>query len=227
MDSSTTNGPKVLGLDGALQGFSVALVEGPRLLARRAAPGPRGQAEAMVPMIQECLAEAGLGFADLDAIAVTVGPGGFTGLRVALSTARALRLALDRPAVGLSTLEALAAGVPAHAAGGRQILAVVDARRSEVFAQAFAPDLTPLGPPMVADPAVVAASVAGPLVLAGTGEALILPFLDGRDVIHGVAPADPDAATIARLVAGRPLPPRGHPPPSPLYLRPPDARPPA
>lgn len=179
----------------------------------------------MVPMIEACLAEAGFGFPDLDAIAVTVGPGGFTGLRVALSTARALRLALGRPAVGLSTLEALAAGVPADAAGGRSILAVIDARRAEIFAQAFAPDLTPLGPPMVADPAPVAEAFPGPLVLAGTGEAIILPHLQGKDVLFGVAPADPDAATIARLVAGRPLPPRDHPAPMPIYLRPPDARP--
>lgn len=179
----------------------------------------------MVPMIETCLAEAGFGFPDLDAIAVTVGPGGFTGLRVALSTARALRLALGRPAVGLSTLEALAAGVPADAAGGRSILAVIDARRAEIFAQAFAPDLTPLGPPMVAPPLLVAEAFAGPLVLAGTGEALILPHLQGKDLLFGVAPADPDAATIARLVAGRPLPPRDHPAPMPIYLRPPDARP--
>lgn len=215
----------MLGLDGALQGFSVALVAGTTLLARRADPGPRGQAEAMVPMIEACLAEAGLAFPDLDAIAVTVGPGGFTGLRVALSTARALRLALGRPAVGLSTLEALAAGVPRDATRGRDILAVIDARRAEIFAQTFAPDLTPRGPPLVADPAEIARACTGALVLAGTGEALILPHLAGRDVLHGVAPPDPDAGTIALLVAGRPLPPWNHPAPMPIYLRPPDARP--
>lgn len=213
----------MLGLDGALQGFSVAVAIGDACAARRAEPGPRGQAEAMLPMVQACLAEADLGFPDLDAIAVTVGPGGFTGLRVALATARGLRLALGRPAVGISTLEAIAAGVPADAAQGRSILAVIDARRGEVFAQAFAADLTPLSAPVVASPGEAARLVAGPVVLAGTGEALVLPH--AIDAVGGVAPAEPDAATIARLVARRPAPPRDLPAPAPIYLRAPDARP--
>lgn len=213
----------MLGLDGALQGFSVAVAIGDACAARRAEPGPRGQAEAMLPMIQACLDEAGLGFPDIDAIAVTVGPGGFTGLRVALATARGLRLALAKPAVGISTLEALAAGVPEAARAGRIILAVIDARRAEVFAQAFAPDLTPLTEPVVTSPAEAARLATGPVVLAGTGEALVRPHLP--EALAGVAPPEPDAATVARLVARRPPPPADLPAPSPIYLRPPDARP--
>ncbi|WP_119418468.1 tRNA (adenosine(37)-N6)-threonylcarbamoyltransferase complex dimerization subunit type 1 TsaB, partial [Desertibaculum subflavum] len=209
MSDSGSKPLKVLGLDGALQGFSVAVAIGDRCAARRAEPGPRGQAEAMVPMIQQCLDEAGIGFADLDAIAVTVGPGGFTGLRVALATARGLRLALAKPAVGLSTLEAIAAGVPEAARAGRRILAVIDARRGEVFAQGFAADLSPLTEAIVASPAEAARlaldRLGGPVVLAGTGEALVLPHAPGA--LAGMAPAEPDAATIARLVARRPAPP--------------------
>lgn len=205
----------------------MAVAIGDACAARRAEPGPRGQAEAMVPMIQQCLDEAGIGFADLDVIAVTVGPGGFTGLRVALATARGLRLALSKPAVGLSTLEAIAAGVPEAARAGRTILAVIDARRGEVFAQAFAPDLTPLTEAIVASPAEAARlaldRLGGPVVLAGTGEALVLPHLPGA--LAGMAPAEPDAATIARLVARRPAPPADLPAPKPIYLRAPDARP--
>lgn len=98
----------VLALDTSLDACSVALARGEDALAMCSETMARGQAERLAPMTREIMQSAGLEFAALDRIAVTTGPGSFTGVRVGLSFARALALALDKPCVGVSTLEALA-----------------------------------------------------------------------------------------------------------------------
>ncbi len=99
---------KVLAIDTALDACSVALVRDGGTLTSRSEQMQRGQAERLAPLVREAVAEAKLPFAELDRIAVTTGPGSFTGVRVGLSFARALALALGKPCVGVSTLEALA-----------------------------------------------------------------------------------------------------------------------
>jgi tRNA threonylcarbamoyladenosine biosynthesis protein TsaB len=98
----------VLALDTALDACSVAIARDDAVLANLSERMQRGQAERLAPMAREAADAAGVSFSELDCVAVTTGPGSFTGVRVGLSFARALALALSKPCIGVSTLEALA-----------------------------------------------------------------------------------------------------------------------
>ena len=121
----------VLSLDTCLAACSVAVLDGGRVRAARAEVMARGHQERLAPMAQAVMAEAGLPFAALMRIGVTVGPGSFTGLRVGVAFAKGLAAALDVPAVGIGTLEALAAQ------GEGLVFAAIDARRDQLYLQAF------------------------------------------------------------------------------------------
>ncbi len=213
----------LLALDAASAACSAALLDEDRVLARRHAAMERGQAEALVPLIEEVLAEAGLACRDVDMIAATVGPGAFTGVRIGLACARGLALAADKPFSGVTTLETVAAATPEAERKDRGILALVDARRAELFAQLFDAALNPLGEPFAAKPDGMARHLPlGPLLIAGERAELVKAALPGRDVLVSQAPAQPDALWVARLARLRAE--RGWPlrPPQPLYLRAPD-----
>lgn len=98
----------VLGIDTSLDACSVAIVRDGETLAHLHETMNRGQAERLAPMVRDAAAQAGVAFKDIDRVAVITGPGSFTGVRVGLSFARALALSLDKPCIGVSTLEALA-----------------------------------------------------------------------------------------------------------------------
>ncbi|MGD9968499.1 MAG: tRNA (adenosine(37)-N6)-threonylcarbamoyltransferase complex dimerization subunit type 1 TsaB [Hyphomonadaceae bacterium] len=98
----------VLGIDTALDACSVAIVRDLNMLAHLHEPMARGQAERLAPMVQQAAQHAGVAFDQLDRVAVTTGPGSFTGVRVGLSFARALALSIGKACIGVSTLEALA-----------------------------------------------------------------------------------------------------------------------
>lgn len=132
----------ILAFDTALGGCAVGLMAGERFVAREVETA-RDQARILVPLIEEVLAEAGIGFKDLDLIGSTVGPGSFTGLRLGLSTARSLGLALGKPLVGLNTLEVVARHAAAERAGDDPILAVIETKRSDYYVQLFTPDGKP------------------------------------------------------------------------------------
>lgn len=213
---------KVLGLDTATTACSAAVWIDGAVVARRRLTMSRGQAEALLPMIMATLAEAGVDdVAAMDRIAVTVGPGAFTGLRIALAAARGFSVATGRPVAGVSTFDAVAHGVPAAERAGRPLLVAVDSRRAEPFCQLYDADLAPAGEPFAVAPAQIAALLPpGPLLVAGDGAALLRDALaDRADVAFAQGDGLPDAAIVAALGAAltEPLAPA-----RPVYLRPPD-----
>jgi tRNA threonylcarbamoyladenosine biosynthesis protein TsaB len=189
----------------------------------------RGHAEALMPMISDIMDEAGIGFADLQAVAVTVGPGAFTGIRIGLSAARGMALAANLPVVGVTTLEAVAA---AQADAGRPLLVALDSKREDIYAQLFAADGTAIDEPRSILPAE-AGMILPPdqeVAVAGDMADAVLHALQGRQPpLIRLAGFDlPDAAVVAEIAARR-LPQESlaqdKAPPSALYLRPPDAVP--
>ncbi|MFC5358481.1 tRNA (adenosine(37)-N6)-threonylcarbamoyltransferase complex dimerization subunit type 1 TsaB [Azospirillum himalayense] len=221
---------RVLGLDTATSGCSAALWDDGAVTVLRREPMARGQAEALVPLAQAALAEAGCAFDSLDRIAVTVGPGAFTGLRIALAAARGFALAAGLPVVGITSFDAIVHGLPEAERDGRAVLVAVDSRRTEPFLQLFHPDLTPFGEPTMLEPAAVPGWLGGlladdagtgtaPLLVAGDGAAALRPRLEGRaDTAFAAGPGTPDAAVVAALGARREV----GLPAQPFYLRPPD-----
>jgi tRNA threonylcarbamoyladenosine biosynthesis protein TsaB len=195
------------------------------------APGARpAHATRLLALIEEALARAGGGWDAVTRLAVGVGPGGFTGLRHGIATARALAQALDLPLAGVSSLEALAAGAHERLGGERPLLAVIDARRGEVFAAAWAGGRQLLEPVAIA-PAELAASLAsGPLAgsfAAGDGAIRFREQLE-RAGAHVPADASPvhrvSAIQVCRLgAAGEPA---ARDALLPDYRREPDAKPP-
>lgn len=216
----------ILALDSAGAACSAALRSGGLLRARRLALMDRGHSERLVPMVAEVMAEAKIGFAALDAVAVTQGPGGFTGVRIGLATARGLALAAGKPLLGVSNFAAVAAAVPEAERRGRRLAVLLDAKRAEVYFQLFDQGLSPLGRPGCARPDALGPLFGpDPLVLAGDALDQCLPALraDGReDLLVSSAPGHTDAAQVAALAAGLTMPGPEAPGPQPIYLRAPD-----
>lgn len=212
---------KTLIIDTALNACTVVAAEGVRVIAARTETMTRGHQERLAGMARDVMAAAGWAYDALDRIAVTTGPGSFTGLRVGLAFAQGLGLALDRPVTGLSTLEALAveAADAGEATGRTAVWALIDARRGQVYAQGFRGG-APLGPPAALDleAAVQRIGASGPgMVLTGSGAALA--------AVPGARRIARDAPTPEALAALAPA--RTETPARPLYLRAPDATPPA
>jgi tRNA threonylcarbamoyladenosine biosynthesis protein TsaB len=214
---------RLLAIDTALEACSVGVIsaDGASPILVSEVIG-KGHAERLMPMIEAAMAAAGLAFADLDRIAVTVGPGSFTGVRIGIAAARGLALVTGCALVGIGTLAVLAESARAIA-GAQPVLAALDARRNEIYGQLFASDGTAITEPQ-ADTAVMFASlVPADMLLAGSGAAAVAaaigPGAEAR-IMH--RSAFPDIAAVLRM--GRAAPP-AETPPRPLYLRPPDAKP--
>lgn len=215
---------RVLAIDTALEACSSAVLDTERgVLAGESMPMARGHAEALMPLIARVLDQARLNFASIDRIAVTTGPGSFTGLRVGISAARGLALASGKPATGLTTLAAYAA--PYIAADDTlPVVAVVDARHDQVYLQVFGPGGRTLVTPRIATirDAVRIASTGAPRVV-GTGAKLLAAAWPAHEQPPTIVDERraPDVDWVASLgaAAENPAPPR------PLYLRAPDAQP--
>src|SRR6201996_1850702 len=141
----------ILAIDTAMDACAACILdtEAGKLIARESQAMKRGHAEALMPLIARVIKEAGIGFTALDRIAVTTGPGSFTGLRVGLSAARGIALAADKPVVGLTTLTAYAAPVVAEN-GAHPVISAIDARHDHVYFQVVRGDGSSLIPPRAA-----------------------------------------------------------------------------
>jgi tRNA threonylcarbamoyl adenosine modification protein YeaZ len=217
----------VLGFDTALAALSAAVVKDGATLGYRWRELPRGHAEALAPMVDAVMKEAGLAFSDLDRIAVTTGPGTFAGQRVGIAFARGLALATEKPAVGITTLDAMAEAALAECADAKWAAVLSDARRGEVYCGArsrsgetlIAPELI-AGGDVAARLRPLAERLSG-VALAGTAAEMLTGPLSsaGLDCVLSSV-RQPDAFYVARI--GTSAVPGA--PPKPLYLRPPDAR---
>ncbi|GAA0588175.1 tRNA (adenosine(37)-N6)-threonylcarbamoyltransferase complex dimerization subunit type 1 TsaB [Rhizomicrobium electricum] len=206
---------RILAVDTTFGACSAAVLEGGRVLAHRCEIMQRGHAEALAPMVEAVMAGAGLAFADLHRLAVTTGPGSFTGQRVGLAFMRGLRVALDKPLIGVTSLAAMAAAARAET-GCAVAAAVHDAKRGEVYLETTAGHAAAVM--SVADAQAIVAAFSS-MALAGTGAALMaLPHATVTNILA------PDAVWVARLAG---IAPDTEAAPRPLYLRPPDAKLPA
>lgn len=189
----------ILAFDTSAAHCAAALLLPGRVL-QRLEPMEKGQAERLIPLLEELLAEAGIGWHDLKALAVGTGPGNFTGVRISVAAARGLALGLGIPAVGVTRLEALAFGLP------RPVMVIEDAKRGQSYVQLFTE--SGAGVAHLADRTLPACPATG----SAAGE--------------GALPAAMALAeAIARIGAERAVTPQ--PRPTPFYLRGADAAPPS
>ncbi|KAB2916282.1 MAG: tRNA (adenosine(37)-N6)-threonylcarbamoyltransferase complex dimerization subunit type 1 TsaB [Hyphomicrobiaceae bacterium] len=186
-----------------------------------------GHAERLMPMIAEVMEEAGLAFPDLQQIAVTIGPGSFTGVRAGVAAARALALATGKPVLGTTSLASMA-HLAAERLGvvraGRPLAVAVDVRRDMAYVQMFTGALAEAGAPrLVAREDAAALVGSDPVVVVGSAAAMIAEEIAqaGGKAEAALADLQPHARTLAlapsALVPMRPV--------KPLYLRPPDVKP--
>ena len=216
----------ILAIDTALDACAACVLDtdAARLIAQESQTMKRGHAEALMPLIGRVMKQAGIAFAALDRIAVTTGPGSFTGLRVGLSAARGIGLAADRPVVGLSTLTAYAAPVVGQNAP-QPVISAIDARHDHVYFQVVSGDGGSLMRPRVApiEEALGAARFGAAHLVGNAAKILADRWPADAPPPFKVDPQPaPDIAWLAWL--GAAVSPDTAPA-RPYYLRAPDAKP--
>jgi tRNA threonylcarbamoyladenosine biosynthesis protein TsaB len=216
----------ILAIDTALDACAAGVLdtEAGQLIAQESQAMKRGHAEALMPLIARVIAQSGIAFAALDRIAVTTGPGSFTGLRVGLSAARGIALAANKPVVGLTTLTAYAAPLVSQN-GEHPVISAIDARHDHVYLQAVSGNGSSLIRPHLAsiEEALGAARFGSPHLVGNAAKILAdrWPANALPPVRVDPQPA-PDIAWVAWL--GAAVSPNTAPA-RPFYLRAPDAKP--
>ena len=205
----------ILAVDTALGACSVAVLDGENVLAHHFEEMTRGHAEALAPLVEDAIRKAGIDFAALDRLAVTTGPGTFTGQRVGLAFMRGLKVALKKPLIGVTTLEAMAS-----AAGAERAAAIHDAKREEAYLLLWEKGEIALPPTVMPfEEALARIGAFGSCALCGTGAAQAKVTLGAQFNLTEIR--QPDALWVGKLAMTRPAPEL---PPAPLYLRAPDAK---
>ncbi|MGO4570726.1 tRNA (adenosine(37)-N6)-threonylcarbamoyltransferase complex dimerization subunit type 1 TsaB [Microvirga sp. 2TAF3] len=217
---------RILAIDTALGACSACIFEVGQTepLARESIPMERGHAEALLPLVDRLTSHVDGGFGSLSRVAVTVGPGSFTGLRVGIAAARAIGLAAGIPVVGVATLSAYLA--PLMAAERRGLFtAAIDAKHGQMYIQAIAAGgRTVIPPGVMGYREAVRLLGSGPLLISGTAAPMLTAEAraQGVEVIVSDDAPGPDIAWVARLGA---IADPAQALPKPLYLREPDAKP--
>lgn len=223
--------PLTLALDTSADVCAVAFVRDGKCLVRRRRKMMRGHAEALVPMVRDAASAAAVSLSEIELVGVAKGPGSFTGLRTGIAAARGFAIASGAPAIGVSSLHAVALAAGRTAQPGAEILCVLDTRRADYFAQTFDSDGIPAGPPDVLDASGIHSLLRDDVtLLAGNAVPRLLAELPRHNVRVSSMPVDgcPDTVDIAVLaeatfnkegLASDTL--------SPLYLRVPEAKLPA
>ena len=217
---------RLLAIDAALPAVSACVLDhdGAAPLAEETIPMERGHAEALPLLLERVVGRVDGGFPSIDRVAVTVGPGSFTGIRIGLAAGQAVALALGCEIVGVSTLAALAAPLIIEPLDG-VAAAAIDARHGQVYVAAYGPDgRALLAPRRAGAHEALRALGDGPLLLAGSGAPLLAREARASGVPARIVSeaAAPDIAFVARLgLAASPA----AAPARPLYLKAPDAKP--
>ncbi|TDE02436.1 tRNA (adenosine(37)-N6)-threonylcarbamoyltransferase complex dimerization subunit type 1 TsaB [Jiangella asiatica] len=209
----------LLAMDTSTPAVTVALHDGGRVLAHATTVDPRRHTELLMPLVTSVLRDAGAARGDLTEIAVGVGPGPFTGLRVGLAAARTMGAVLDIPVRGVCGLDVVAHGAVAAESPAGPFVVATDARRREVYWAAYDASGTRTVGPEVGPATAIAAELGAVLPAAGAG-ARLYPEAFGP----ALEPEYPAAADLAAVVVDKAA---DILPPDPLYLRRPDATPPA
>jgi tRNA threonylcarbamoyladenosine biosynthesis protein TsaB len=207
---------KVLAFDCSGASCSAAVLIDDRPAAQRFTPMERGHAEILLPMIETVLREAALTPAALDLLAVTVGPGSFTGLRIGLAAAHGLVLARKLPAIGVTSFDAVKVDDPAE----EPLFIALESKRAELFLQRRA-RTDPRLPALVPPEEWAAILPPGPCFLAGDGAPRLAAALGRSDVVILPGHGRPDPVALARFGAAR-WRAGDRTPLTPLYLRAPD-----
>ncbi|MDX1736707.1 MAG: tRNA (adenosine(37)-N6)-threonylcarbamoyltransferase complex dimerization subunit type 1 TsaB [Alphaproteobacteria bacterium] len=231
---------KILALDTSCASCSAAVWSNDTCLASKFEPMMRGQSENLIPFIDDVLKEANVEMAELDALAVTTGPGAFTGIRICLSTARALALALNLPLVDLTTMEALISATQRDAKDWKAekvdvVAVLIETKRQDLYVQLFDTACVPLNEPVAMMPQSIVQDIQshveeGKALLIGDGAQRFIEMCEPSfDYEFSSQETQPNAGAFGArayeklmqygsekfLVA-----------PKPIYLRPPDAIPP-
>ena len=219
---------RILAVETATLAGSVALLDGDRIVGESLLDVALTHSERLMAMVDRLLADCGWDAARLEGLAVSIGPGSFTGLRVGVATVKGLALALEIPIAAVPTLDGLAANLPFAAA---PVCPLLDARKNEVYLSLYewgGAEMERRWDYLALAPRAAAERLTGPVIVVGDGVASCLPFLDRLGAGLGVAPPShsrPFAAVIGRLGLGRLRDGLAVPAESlaPLYVRPSEA----